>query len=359
MARVDGPGDPRADDEVATPERDNEKKEGDDLGERADRLGPAHPSDPRHVMDGTRPQKVSDSDDSAARDRKVDRNDAKRVTDADNQSPDDEHEERDKYVAAALADAHKAGLATDREYVIDVKRRIWTADRSEMHGEIVRDLYAKADGVPCEGQAILAGGLPGAGKTSVLGGVAGIDRSRYLMINPDDIKEEMAKRGMIPDIKGLSPMEASDLAHEESSDVAKRLAIRAYADKKNVIWDVTMSSVASTQRRITDLKSEGYEHVEGIFVDIPVDVSVLRAENRHREGQDQYAAGRGLGGRYLPPARIQSLADEKFGSVNRAVFEQVKPEFNRWRIYDNSVDGSPARLAEDSARGHHESEEGR
>jgi Zeta toxin len=179
------------------------------------------------------------------------------------------------------------------------------------------------------------------------------------MINPDDIKEEMAKRGMVPEIKSLSPMEASDLAHEESSDIAKRLAIRAYADKKNVIWDVTMSSVASTQRRITDLKSEGYEHVEGIFVDIPVDVSVRRAENRHREGQDQYADGCGLGGRYLPPGRIQSLADEKFGSINRAVFEQVKPEFNRWRIYDNSLDGSPARLAEDSVRGHHESEEGR
>jgi predicted kinase len=359
MAGVARPSDSRVDDEVPAPEEATEKKLGDDLGERAERLGPAHPSDPRHIADRTRPGNSPDSDDSAAPDRGVDRTDAKRMTDPDGGSPDYEHAERDKYVAAALADAHRAGLATDREYVIDVKRRIWTADRSEMHGEIVRDLYAKADGVPCEGKAILAGGLPGAGKTSVLGGVAGIDRSRYLMINPDDIKEELAKRGMVPEIKGLSPMEASDLAHEESSDVAKRLAIRAYADKKNVIWDVTMSSLASTQRRITDLKSEGYEHVEGIFVAIPVDVSVQRAENRHREGQDQCAAGHGLGGRYLPPDRIQSLADEKFGSINRAVFEQVKPEFNRWRIYDNSVDGSPARLAEDSVRGHHESEEGR
>ncbi len=49
------------------------------------------------------------------------------------------------------------------------------------------------------------------------------------MINPDDIKEEMAKRGMIPEVGGLSPMEASDLVHEESSDVAKRLAVRACA----------------------------------------------------------------------------------------------------------------------------------
>lgn len=224
--RVDRPGDSRTDDEVATPEEPTKEQEGDDLGERVERLGPAHPSDPRHVTDGAQSRKASDSNDLAAPDREVNPADTKRMTDADGWSPDDEHAERDKYVAAVLADAHKAGLATDREYASDVKRRIWTADRSEMQGEIVRDLYAKADGVPCEGKAILAGGLPGAGKTSVLGGVAGIDRSRYLVINPDDIKEEMARRGMVPEIKGLSPMEASDLAHEESSDIAKRLAIR-------------------------------------------------------------------------------------------------------------------------------------
>ena len=33
-------------------------------------------------------------------------------------------------------------------------------------------------------------------------------------------------------------MEASYLAHEESSHVAKRLARRAQADGKNVIWDI-------------------------------------------------------------------------------------------------------------------------
>ena len=77
-------------------------------------------------------------------------------------------------MAAALVDAHRADLATDRNYVTDVKRRIWTTERSELHGEIVRDLYAKADAVPCDGQAILAGGLPGAGKTTVLTAVAGI-----------------------------------------------------------------------------------------------------------------------------------------------------------------------------------------
>ncbi len=75
------------------------------------------------------------------------------------------------------------------------------------------------------GRAIIAGGLSGAGKSTVLDHYAGIDRSQYLTINPDDIKEKMADRGLIPQVDGLSPMEASDLVHEESSYIARRLAL--------------------------------------------------------------------------------------------------------------------------------------
>jgi predicted kinase len=60
------------------------------------------------------------------------------------------------------------------------------------------------------------------------------------MVNPDEIKKEMAKRSMIPEVAGLSPMEASDLVHEESSHIAKQLALRAVPEGKNVIWDITI-----------------------------------------------------------------------------------------------------------------------
>ena len=100
--------------------------------------------------------------------------------------------------------------------------------------------------------------IRGAGKTTVLTQHANIDLSQFLMINPDDIKEEMARRGMIPEIDGLSPMEASELAHEESSHLAKRLAHRAQADGKNLIWDITMSSEGTTAGRIDDLRKAGY-----------------------------------------------------------------------------------------------------
>ena len=76
--------------------------------------------------------------------------------------------------------------------------------------------------------AVVAGGLGGAGKTTVLGDHEGIDPTKYLTINPDDLKEELAQRGMIPKVDGLSPMEASDLVHEESSYLARQLALRAH-----------------------------------------------------------------------------------------------------------------------------------
>ncbi len=108
--------------------------------------------------------------------------------------------------------------------------------------------------------AIIAGGLPGSGKSTVLSEQAGIDLSKYLTINPDDIKEKMAERDMIPHVEGLSPMEASHLAHEESSLIAKQSSPAGpLSDGKNVIWDITMSSRATAQRRrIARLHDAGY-----------------------------------------------------------------------------------------------------
>jgi adenylate kinase len=241
-------------------------------------------------------------------------------------------------VRTRLADANRFGLSTEVRYSVDADGEAWVASRRAVHGAIIDDIYASAANVPCEYKAIVAGGMAGAGKTTVLAGHAGIDRSQYLTINPDDIKEELAKRDQIPAVEGLSPMEASDLVHEESSHIAKQLAIRARADGKNIIWDITMSSSSTTERRIDDLRGSGYTSVTGIFVDIPVDVSLTRAEARHRQDEDQYRSGEGLGGRYVPKEYIEGQADEEWGSKNRRTFEELKPRFDGWTIFDNGVD---------------------
>jgi predicted ABC-type ATPase len=252
---------------------------------------------------------------------------------------DAEHAEHVQEVRGLLDKARADGLETDQQYTIDQEKEQWKPDRNRAQRELVNDLFGQAYEVPNERRAILAGGLGGAGKSTVLEQYAGIDRSQYLTINPDAIKEEMARRGMIPDVEGLSPMEASELAHEESSMIAKRLALRAEAGGKNILWDITMSTQSSTELRIDNLRSSGYTEIEGIFVDIPVETSIARADARHRIGHDDYRAGNGLGGRFVPPEVIQRQADPEWGSVNRRTFEEVKDKLDGWSLYDNSVDG--------------------
>ena len=249
-------------------------------------------------------------------------------------------------VRDGLSKAYEQNLNTDRAYTINGAGEVWLEERDRLHDSIIEDLYAKAADVPCDFKAIVAGGLGGAGKTTVLTRHAGIDLSQYLMINPDGMKEEMARRGMIPEVEGLSPMEASDLAHEESSYLAKRLAHRAQADGKNMIWDITMSSEESTAGRINDLRKADYTQVHGLFVDISVETSISRIESRHREGHDEWRAGTGLGGRYVPPEVVENQADSQWGSKNRKVYEKMKEGLESWSTYDNSVDHRPAELIE-------------
>lgn len=254
-----------------------------DLRSRANQLRPGHPSSPVEADGSPKPPEP----------RLKDIGLPEPLTDA-------EHAEHVKDVRDRLDKARVRGLATDEQHTVDVDKKTWSRDRRERHGEIVESIYARSSHVPNDRRSIIAGGLGGAGKSTVLERYAGIDRSQYLTINPDNIKEEMAKRGMIPHVEGLSPMEASDLAHEESSYIAKRLARRALADGKNVIWDITMSSDKNTNERIDQLRSAGYSHIEGIFVDISVETAVIRVAARHREGHDDYRAGKGFGGRFVP-----------------------------------------------------------
>jgi hypothetical protein len=111
-----------------------------------------------------------------------------------------------------------------------------------------------------------------------------------------------------------------------------------------------MSSRASTESRIGDLRGAGYSRVEGVFVDIPIEVAIHRSDARHREGHDDYSVGRGLGGRFVPAEVIAAQADPDWGSRNRKTFEQVKPQLDAWLQCDNSVDGRSPALVDSGSR---------
>jgi predicted ABC-type ATPase len=237
-------------------------------------------------------------------------------------------------------------LSTDVTYSKD---GAWDPERDKLHRKIAADLYKQASGVPNEGKSVIAGGLGGAGKSTVLRDHAGVDAKNFLTVNPDDIKEEMAARDLIPEVPDhpeLSPMERAALVHEESSRIALLLADMAYQDRKNMIWDVTMSSEKSAKSRIDALKRHGYNDVKGVFVDIPVETSVDRALSRYRRGIDQWRAGKGPGGRFVPPSIIRAQKTSSGQTVNRDVFSSLQKEFSDWALYDNSVTGRAPKLVD-------------
>jgi predicted kinase len=291
------------------------------LEQRLERLAAGHPSSPDYA------------------DRRGPADRVRPLTDA-------EHTEHVAEVRGRLEAASAGGIASDVLHTVDPRQEVWSRDRRATHDAIVEELYAAASEVPCEGRAIIAGGLPGAGKTTVLERYASIEPSQYLTINPDVIKLVLARRDLLPRIEGLSPMEASVLAHEETSHIAKRLAHRAQSDGRNIIWDVTMSSSASSEKRISSLRESGYTRIDGLFVDIPVDVSLRRVDARHRAAHDEYRDGRGPGGRFVPRETILQYADQEWGSENRKNFERLKASFDSWSRYDNSVDGRDPQLVE-------------
>ncbi|HPX36822.1 MAG TPA: zeta toxin family protein [Mycobacterium sp.] len=265
--------------------------------------------------------------------------------------------------AAAVSDAcHRTtGVASGYEYsddewnahVEEVRRKlvdaptteelyrgpdgIWSIQRVEQQNDLMDDLWQReaADAVPREGKAIVIGGVSGAGKTTALERSAGVDRSQYFAINPDDVKDTMAARGMIPVIDGLSPMEASTKAHEEASMLAKHLADRAYRNRTNAIWDITMNSPDSVTERIVAMRTAGYIEVDGVFANVPLDIARMRAMHRWRQGQETYRAGTGCGGRYVPEDFIDASTPDVpgFSSRNEEVFEMVRGQF------DSTVEG--------------------
>jgi hypothetical protein len=252
---------------------------------------------------------------------------------------DTEYAAHTQRVEAALNAAFTAGQTTDKVHTVNGEGAVWLPERAQAHKDIIDALWTKAANVPRDGEALIAGGLGGAGKSTVLRGGAGVDQSRFLTINPDDVKEEMVRRGLVPAVEGLSPMEASPIVHEESSHIANMLAKRAYAERVNVIWDITMSRQASVAKRIDELRAAGYDTVDAVFVDIPVETSVERALGRHRRGMESFRAGSGTGGRYVPPALIRANASNAASSANREVFDGLRGRFTSWVVFDNSVAG--------------------
>jgi hypothetical protein len=107
-------------------------------------------------------------------------------------------------------------------------------------------------------------------------------------------------------------MAAADLCHVEAQFLAKRLALRALAGGRNLIWEITMASQPTVESGLAADGAAGYTAV-AVFVDLCIEVSVRRSGAMHRHQHEEYLQGRGFGGRYVPAAAIRALADTPDG----------------------------------------------
>ncbi len=272
-------------------------------------------------------------------------------------------------VMAEVLKADRAGLATNMPPNEHDPRSMgrYSPERQAQHDKIINAILDENKGVPEGRQAWIMGGLGGAGKTTLLtAGAAGTSNETNLItmpdgstttaaalfgietgpggrfanainVNADDLTERMAAAGMMPLVDHLAPMELSYLAHEEASQMSHELADRVIANGQNMIWDVTLGSRNSGSERVAQLKAQGY-HVTGVFVDVSVDHSIEAALGRYQRGVDDHAAGKGYGGRYVPPSLIEQGRDgTEAYSKNRLVFDSLTKDgvFDRAIVIDN------------------------
>lgn len=177
----------------------------------------------------------------------------------------------------------------------------------EVQRDLVIRLYQRGRDVPCGRLAVMAGGLRGADKDDALAR-ADVDRGRYLTVSIDGVLAEMAARGLIPPVAGLSPLEAADdRVHAEAQYLAKRVGLLALTDARNLILDISLASRRAAESWMYALRFAGYA-VTAVFADIDIDEAVRRSESAHRHGEEEYRRGRGYGGRRIPAEAIRALA---------------------------------------------------
>lgn len=219
----------------------------------------------------------------------------------------------------------------------------YTAERLAAHDALIADYEDRVgwDNIPANREAILSGGLGGAGKGTMLHAM-NIDEKNYVTIDPDALKGLMVKHGLVPSAKSfglddldppLRPLELAGLIHEESSDLSKRISSAAIRQGKNVILDNTMGS-DSVYKKVAALKDSGYT-VDGVFVDVSVDMSIQSALSRHMNG----TVRGGDGGRFVDPSLQQASqpADSTYRSQNRERFNAIQKDLNTSVIIDNEA----------------------
>lgn len=229
-----------------------------------------------------------------------------------------------------------AGHATAASETLDGAGQVWSPERAAKHNEIANQIADQPE-VPSEHHAILATGMPGPAKAAAL--KKALD-DRHALVSVDQIKAELAKRGMVPGAEGLSPAERSALVHAEAGHVAHLATSRLAARGKNLALDIPGSSAEAIEAHRALLAHRGYR-VHGLLAKSPADATAAAAA--HRKGLEAYRQGKGDGTRLAPPDLVRSAERPGGGTVNEDAFNQVRDKLDSWQVQDGAktVEKSP------------------
>jgi len=250
--------------------------------------------------------------------------------------------EWDAHVTAAeerLLEARQAGRATFLEHA---NHGVWTPERADVHEAIVTEMYQAAAQVPRDSRAVIAGGpwLPDASALALDHLREDPGGAPYLVIEPDGVELAMARRGLIPRIEGLTPLEAAHLVQREVTRIMDLLLFRATQERRNVLIADDMSDRVLTGDRIARLRRAGYQEVAAFFLDISLGDAGRRAQRGHRVGHERWrrADTEGYGGRLIP---AETFTEEWLvPHSRREVFDALRSRVDSWR---RSAQAGPAR----------------
>jgi len=196
----------------------------------------------------------------------------------------------------------------------------YTAEREAAHNRILDTIFtdqAVQDATPAEGEKptiTFLGGRGGSGKSWFTNPAGPVDPSKAIVLNSDHIKE------MLPGYAGWN----AALYHEESSDILARAENTARSAKLNVVLDATLRSESGAAVRLAEYHQAGYK-AEGYYMFTSPKEAAGRALARFERG--------GADGRYVPLSVVLG------STTNERTFDNLKPSFTKWQIYDNNVLG--------------------
>src|ERR1700678_866160 len=117
----------------------------------------------------------------------------------------------------------------------------------------------------------------------------------------------MAARELIPsvDADGRSPLARAGRVHGEAQFIAKRVALLALTDGRNLILDISLASWRAAEAWTYALRFADYA-VNAVFADIGIDEAASWSDAAYQRGEEEFARGQGYGGRYARAKAIRA-----------------------------------------------------